>query len=92
MTISKNEPKARQQLVNILQLADLEDILEIYGDAIDEGVLQDQRYLNSRGRKGDGHTNFGIIFEKCKAILHSKGVAEERRHRSADFFILMVPL
>lgn len=83
-TMCKNDPKIEQQLKKIFEVADLNDIMALHGDTIDEAVLQDQRYLNSRGGKGDGHTKFQIFFDKCKTILHSNGAAEERRHGPAD--------
>lgn len=83
-TMCKNDPKIEQQLKKIFEVADLNDIIALHGDTIDEAVLKDQRYLNSRGGKGDGHTKFQIFFDKCKTILQSTGAAEERRHGPAD--------
>ena len=85
-TMSTYDSKQKDQLASILQLdvADINDIIALHGDTLDMDVLRDQRYLNSRGGKGDGHTNFQIFFDKCKEILHASGAAEERRHGSAD--------
>ena len=90
-SINKNSNRVKHVVQNIFPGLDFEEVQSILGEDIDEDLVQDLCYYNSRGGKVAGATlfdKFDKFYECCKMILHSNGVTDESCHSSADIIYL----